>query len=58
MRQFIQAIRFGDDPVVSGVEARRSIALLSACYAARQPWIHPWDAGAAPAMPEALAVGQ
>ncbi len=57
LRQFVQAIQFGDDPVVSGVEARRSIALLSACYLARQPWTHPWDAGAA-AVPEMLEVAQ
>jgi predicted dehydrogenase len=58
LRQFVQAIQFGDDPVVSGVEARRSIALLSACYLARQPWTHPWDAGAAPAVSEMLEVAQ
>ncbi len=58
LRQFVQAIRYGDDPIVSGVEARRSIALLSACYLARQPWIHPWDAGVAPAVPEVVEVAQ
>ena len=55
LRQFVNAIRFRDRPVVSGVEARRSVALLSACYQARQPWTHPWDAGAGAAVPEMLS---
>jgi predicted dehydrogenase len=58
LRQFIHAIRFGEEPFVSGIEARRSIALLSACYRARQPWVHPWDAGVAPAEPSILEVAQ
>jgi len=58
LRQFIHAIRFGEAPIVSGAEARRSIALLSACYRARQPWVHPWDAGIAPEMPTVLEVAQ
>jgi predicted dehydrogenase len=45
LRQFVAAINFGDQPVVTGVEGRRSIELLSACYRARQLWAHPWDAG-------------
>src|SRR5205807_5343383 len=32
LRQFVAAINFGDQPVVSGIEGRRSIELLSACY--------------------------
>jgi predicted dehydrogenase len=49
LRQFVSAVRGGEPPLVSGVEARRSIELLSACYRARQPWIHPWDAVPIPA---------
>ena len=45
LRQFVAAIQFGDQPVVSGLEGRRSIELLSACYQSRQLWTHPWDAG-------------
>lgn len=58
LRQFVNAIRFGDHPIVSGAEARRSIELLSACYRARQPWVHPWDAGGAAAKPEMLEAVQ
>jgi len=47
LRQFVSAIQFGDQPVVSGLEGRRSIELLSACYQSRQLWTHPWDAGVA-----------
>jgi predicted dehydrogenase len=43
LEQFVRAIRYGEQPVVSGVEARRSIALLTACYQQVQRWIHPWD---------------
>jgi predicted dehydrogenase len=46
LRQFVNAIKFGDPPVVSGAEARRSVELLAACYRTRRLWIHPWDAGA------------
>jgi predicted dehydrogenase len=51
LRQFVAAINFGDQPIVSGPEGRRSIELLSACYRSRQLWTHPWDAG----IPAALA---
>jgi predicted dehydrogenase len=47
LRQFVAAIRFGDEPVVSGVEGRRSVELLSGCYRSRELWTHPWDAGLA-----------
>ncbi len=46
--QFARAIRSGEPPVVSGIEARRSVALLAACYAARRPWIQAWDVSEAP----------
>jgi predicted dehydrogenase len=42
--QFVRAIRHGEPPVASGVDAVKSIELLSECYAARQPWTLPWDA--------------
>jgi predicted dehydrogenase len=39
---FLEAIRTGRPPAVSGAEARRSIALIEACYAARRPLKLPW----------------
>jgi predicted dehydrogenase len=30
------------EPFVSGREGRRSLALIEACYARRQPWVLPW----------------
>jgi len=50
LRQFIAAIRFGEAPVVSGREGRRSIELLAECYRTRQLWTHHWDAGASAAI--------
>jgi predicted dehydrogenase len=41
-RDFIAAIRTGRAPAVSGAEARRSLALVEACYAQRQLWRLPW----------------
>ncbi len=41
--QFVNAIRFGTPPAVSGIEAQRSIELLEACYGSREEWVHPWD---------------
>lgn len=43
LEQFVRAIRDGEAPAVSGVEAQRSIELLADCYGAREPWTHPWD---------------
>jgi predicted dehydrogenase len=43
LEQFVRAIRHGEPAAVSGVEGRRSIDLLAACYAARERWTHPWD---------------
>ncbi len=42
IRDWLQAIATGNAPLVSGVEAARSIALIEACYAARQPLELPW----------------
>ena len=41
-RDFIQAIQTGSSPAVSGDQARRSLALVEACYANRQTWRLPW----------------
>jgi hypothetical protein len=39
---FIEAIQTGRSPAVSGTEARRSLALVEACYAERHLWELPW----------------
>jgi predicted dehydrogenase len=39
---FLQAIRTGQPPAVSGAEGKRSIALIEACYRERQPLRLPW----------------
>jgi predicted dehydrogenase len=39
---FAAAIREGREPLVSGREGRRSLALIEACYAARRPLELPW----------------
>ena len=39
---FIEAIQIGRPPAVSGAEARRSLALVEACYATRHLWKLPW----------------
>lgn len=41
--QFVRAIRFGEAPIVSGREGKRSIELMEACYRTRQRWVLPWD---------------
>jgi predicted dehydrogenase len=43
LEAFVAAARGEGQPVVSGREAIPSIELLRACYAQREPWIHPWD---------------
>lgn len=40
---FAQAIRRGGEPLVPGREGRRGVALIEACYAARQPLQLPWS---------------
>ncbi|HWM90051.1 MAG TPA: Gfo/Idh/MocA family oxidoreductase [Thermoanaerobaculia bacterium] len=40
---FAEAVREGRQPRVSGREGRRSIELIEACYAARQPLELPWS---------------
>ena len=44
LADWVHAIQGGGSPRVSGVEARRSIALIEACYAQRKPLIVPFDA--------------
>jgi len=39
---WIEAIRAGRPPTVPGVEGRRSVALIEACYATRKPLELPW----------------
>ena len=39
---FLAAVRGERPTVASGEEARRSMALIEACYAERQPLILPW----------------
>jgi predicted dehydrogenase len=41
---FAAAVREGREPRVPGREGRRTIELVEACYARRQPWVMPWDA--------------
>lgn len=42
LSDFADAIRNDRAPTVTGQEARRSVALVEACYAQRQPLNHPW----------------
>lgn len=44
---WIEAIRLGRPPAVSGAEARRSVALIEECYRHRQPLELPWVASRA-----------
>ena len=44
LSDFARAIREEREPLVPGVEGRRSVALVEACYACRQPLAHPWVA--------------
>jgi predicted dehydrogenase len=50
LADFAAAIRGGHEPAIPGREGRRSVALIEACYAARQPLDLPW---LAPGLPEA-----
>ena len=44
LADWIGAIRNGSFPRVSGVEGRRSVALIEACYAQQKPLVLPWMA--------------
>ena len=43
------AVREGREPAITGADGRRSIALIEACYAAREPLDLPWLSPAQPA---------
>lgn len=42
---FIDVVRTGREPCVSGAEGRRALALIDACYAQRELWRQPWTLG-------------
>ena len=43
LADFLDAVRTGAPPVVSGIEARRAVALVEGCYARRAPLRWPWS---------------
>jgi predicted dehydrogenase len=45
---FVDAVRERREPFVPGREGRRSLALIEACYARRQPLVLPWSIPPAP----------
>lgn len=45
---FADAVRERREPFVPGTEGRRSLALIEACYARRQPLVLPWSVPPAP----------
>lgn len=47
LADFVDAVRSKREPLVSGVEGRRAVALMEACRARRQPLDLPWRATAA-----------
>jgi len=44
LTDWLNAIRSGHSPAVPGVEGRRSVELIEACYAQRKPLVLPWMA--------------
>ncbi len=42
LADFVDAVRNGRDPLVSGVEGRRAVAAIEAAHACRQPLVLPW----------------
>jgi predicted dehydrogenase len=46
-QDWIDAIRLGREPAVTGAEARKSVELIEDCYRNRQPLHEPWDLDAA-----------
>jgi len=44
LADWVKAVRTGSFVTISGVEGLRSVALIEACYAQRQPLILPWMA--------------
>jgi predicted dehydrogenase len=55
LHDWLDAIRHGREPLVSGAEGRRSVALIEACYRDRQPLVYPWLRAATEKSVEALA---
>jgi predicted dehydrogenase len=53
---FVNAIRTGEPPIVTGIEAMQSVELLMQCYASREPWVLPWDASPRRTIPPAVAM--
>jgi predicted dehydrogenase len=51
---FVAAIENGHDPVVTGREGRKSVALMEACYARREMLEYPWEAPARSHAPHAV----
>lgn len=45
---FVGAARDGREPLVGGGEARRAVALIEACHAARRPLERPWESWTPP----------
>ena len=43
MADFVRAIQTHSSPAVTGLEARRSVAVLEACYRRRQPLVFPFE---------------
>ena len=46
LADFLDAVTKRREPLASGREGRRSVALIEACHAAREPLVTPWDAPA------------
>lgn len=42
LADFVNAIREGREAFISGTEGKRTVALMEACYGARQSLRHPW----------------
>jgi predicted dehydrogenase len=51
---FFEAIRTGRQPTVSGLEGKKSVTLIEACYRERQPLSLPWDLPAGRVVQEAV----
>ena len=51
---FLEAIRRGRRPAVSGLDGSRSVTLIEACYRQRQPLFLPWDMPTVPTAQEVV----
>ena len=43
LTDFVDAVRTGTPPLVTGIEARRAVGLVEGCYARRGPLRWPWS---------------